>query len=120
MQWSFSPELPLYVQLKARMTEDIAAGRYAPGSQLPTVRELAVQAGVNPNTVQRALCELEQEGLVFVPGTQGRFVTQDEALIEDKKNAIAMERAEAYFASMERLGFDRCSASTLLMKEDTQ
>ena len=65
MDWNFRNDQPIYSQLTQRLTEAIVSGIYAPGEKLPSVRELAVEAGVNPNTVQRALSELERDGLVF-------------------------------------------------------
>ena len=78
MDWNFRNDQPIYSQLTQRLTEAIVSGIYAPGEKLPSVRELAVEAGVNPNTVQRALSELERDGLVFSQRTAGRFVTENE------------------------------------------
>ena len=72
MDWNFRNDQPIYSQLTQRLTEAIVSGIYAPGEKLPSVRELAVEAGVNPNTVQRALSELERDGLVFSQRTAGR------------------------------------------------
>lgn len=119
MQWNFATGLPIYPQLKRLLSEAIVTGVYAPGQRLPTVRELALDAGVNPNTVQRALAELEQEGLVFAQATVGRFVTQDAARIENTKHAMALEKAKEFRAAMERLGFTEEESIHLLEEEET-
>ena len=75
MEWQFRNDSPIYTQLTQRLTQAIVAGEFRPGERLPSVRELAVEAGVNPNTVQRALADLERDGLVFSQRTAGRFVT---------------------------------------------
>ena len=78
MEWQFRNDSPIYTQLTQRLTQAIVAGEFRPGERLPSVRELAVEAGVNPNTVQRALSELERDGLVFSQRTAGRVVTGNE------------------------------------------
>ena len=94
MDWNFRSDQPIYSQLTQRLTEAIVSGIYAPGEKLPSVRELAVEAGVNPNTVQRALAELERDGLVFSQRTTGRFVTENENMIVNAKLRIAIEGAK--------------------------
>ena len=89
MEWNFRNDQPIYSQLTQRLTEAIVSGIYAPGEKLPSVRERALEAGVNPNTVQRALTELEREGLVFSQRTAGRFVTENENMIVNAKLRIA-------------------------------
>ena len=114
MDWTFRADAPIYTQLYEQLTLSIVAGAYAPGERLPAVRELAVDAGVNPNTVQRALSELERDGLVFSQRTAGRFVTEDAGRIEQERREIARARAGEFLAAMERLGYDREAALALL------
>ena len=75
MSWNLDSQRPIYVQIVERVQLDIITGRYAPGSRLPSVRELAAQAAVNPNTMQKARSELESGGLIYAPRTSGRFGT---------------------------------------------
>ena len=89
MEWQFRNDSPIYTQLTQRLTQAIVAGEFRPGERLPSVRELAVEAGVNPNTVQRALADLERDGLVFSQRTAGRFVTGDVSMIENAKLRLA-------------------------------
>lgn len=114
MEWAFRADAPIYAQLVEQLTAAIAAGVYAPGERLPTVRELAVEAGVNPNTVQRALSELERGGLVYSQRTAGRFVTDDAQRVAVEKEFLARQKAENFFADMERLGYDRVQAFLFL------
>ena len=100
MDWNFRNDQPIYSQLTQRLTEAIVSGIYAPGEKLPSVRELAVEAGVNPNTVQRALSELERDGLVFSQRTAGRFVTENENMITNAKLRIADERVGEFLLSL--------------------
>ena len=122
MEWNFRNDQPIYFQLTQRLTEAIVSGIYAPGEKLPSVRELALEAGVNPNTVQRALTELEREGLVFSQRTAGRFVTENENMIVNAKLRIADERVSEFLRSMKTLGCGRQEIISLIegAKEDEE
>ena len=76
MKWDFSSDAPIYAQLILQIKVGIVSGAFPPGERLPSVRDLATEAGVNPNTMQRALTELERDGLVYSQRTAGRFVTE--------------------------------------------
>ena len=117
MDWTFREDQPIYTQLITRLSEGIAAGVYAPGERLPAVRELALDAGVNPNTVQRALAELEREGLVYSQRTSGRFVTEDTVRIAKLRRGMAEERIREFFAAMRQLGCTREEIVSLLKEE---
>ena len=82
MDWRFTDDRPIWLQLTEQLTRRIITGVYPPGSRLPPVRELAAQAGVNPNTMQRALAQLEQDGLAFADRTAGRLVTEDTSVLD--------------------------------------
>ena len=90
MEWQLGADAPIYSQLVANMKLAIVSGRFSPGARLASVRDLAVDAGVNPNTMQRALTELEREGLLVGGGTSGRTVTKD-ALVLQKMRQQALE-----------------------------
>ena len=122
MEWNFRNDQPIYSQLTLRLTEAVVSGIYAPGEKLPSVRELALEAGVNPNTVQRALTELEREGLVFSQRTAGRFVTENENMIVNAKLRIADERVSEFLRSMKTLGCGRQEIISLIegAKEDEE
>ena len=105
MPWTMSNERPIYIQLVERITRQIAAGTYRPGERFPSVRDLALEAAVNPNTMQRAMATLEADGLLITSRTAGRTVTTDEALIRSIREQIARTEYESFYRSMEELGY---------------
>ena len=114
MDWLFRQDLPIYTQLMEQLTLAIIAGDYPAGARLPSVRDIALEAGVNPNTVQRALSELERDGLIYSQRTAGRFVTEDIDSIERAKLRMANEKAAEFLAAMQKLGFSRGEIPALL------
>ena len=117
MKWQFSNDAPIYAQLIAQIKVGIVSGAFPPGERLPSVRDLATEAGVNPNTMQRALAELERDGLVYSQRTTGRFVTEDKTMIETAKRSLAERHVKTFLAAMLRLGFQREEIMTLLRQE---
>lgn len=107
MAWDFDPKLPVALQIEQRLRSDIVGGKYAPDSQFPTVRQLAQDAAVNPNTMQKALANLEAEGLLISRGTVGRFVTADTAVLENTLQHIRQEYLESVCRGAEELGITR-------------
>ena len=105
MEWHFNSDAPIYAQLVEQMTLRIVTAVYMPGQRMPSVRDLAMEAGVNPNTMQRSLGELEREGLVFSQRTSGRFVTEDIKMIEEAKKTLASQQIETFLRAMDQLGF---------------
>ncbi|NCB28518.1 MAG: GntR family transcriptional regulator [Clostridia bacterium] len=105
MMWNITSDRPIYQQLTEGLTERIVSGVYPPGGKVPAVRELAAEAGVNPNTMQRALADLEREGLLYTQRTRGRFVTEDEGRITHMREQIAKTRIDDFLGSMRLLGF---------------
>jgi len=115
MTWSFTPDRPIYLQLQELIKLSIVSGQHPPGCKLPAVRDLAIEAAVNPNTVQRALTELEREGLVFTQRTSGRFVTEDTAVIETAKSGLAMTLISAFLEKMAAIGYSAKEAAALIL-----
>lgn len=107
MPWNLDPQRPIYAQIIERVQLDIVTGHYAPGSRLPSVRELAAQAAVNPNTMQRALSELEGSGLIYAQRTSGRFATEDTARIRQAKEKLASMQVREFIRKMQELGMNR-------------
>ena len=118
MSWNLDSERPIYTQIIERITLDIISGIYAPGARLPSVRDLAQHAGVNPNTMQKALSELERTGLLFSQRTSGRFVTEELAMIEKTKTQLAAQQIREFLEKMQRIGFDR--ETTLKLIQQTE
>lgn len=121
MPWNLDSDRPIYLQLMERIQHDIISGTYKPGDKLPSVRELAMEASVNPNTMQKALSELERIGLVHSRRTSGRFITEDETMIKQLKTETVTEHIREFLKSMEYLGFTRPEILELVqdtMKEE--
>ena len=118
MPWQFCNDSPIYTQLVERMTRAIITGEYTVGERLPSVRDLAAQAGVNPNTMQRALSELEQSGLIYTQRTSGRYVTGDQNRIHQAKQSLARQQIETFLTAMKQLGFSRQEVLHLLREEE--
>jgi GntR family transcriptional regulator len=114
MAWDFRDDQPIYAQLVDRLKRAVAAGEYPPGGKLPSVRELASNAGINPNTVQRAFGELERDGLVITQRTSGKFVTDSAEQIESVKKQLAESEIHHFIVSMRTLGYDLAQAQSML------
>lgn len=114
MDWKLDESLPIRSQLTERLISLIASSRYGPGDRIPSVRDLASDAGVNPNTMQRALCELEDMGLVVTNRTAGRCVTEDINIIDSFRKKRAKEQTEEFLKKMSALGLDRNEIKSLL------
>ena len=104
MPWNLDSSRPIYLQIVERVQMDIITGRYQPGDKLPSVRDLAQEAAVNPNTMQKALSELERSGLIYSQRTSGRFITEDKELIHQMKKELAAAEVSAFVAHMKQLG----------------
>ena len=114
MEWDIRNDQPIYTQLIQQVTLAILSGTFPCGGRLPPVREMAAEAGVNPNTMQRALAELERTGLVYTQRTAGRFVTEDAAVVDSAKQELAHQQVGAFLRRMERMGYDREQAAQLV------
>ncbi len=110
MTFVFDNNIPIYVQLVEQIKIHIISGRLSAGERLPSVRDLALQTKVNPNTMQKALSELEETGLIFTERTNGKFVTKDKDLINKYKKEYADKLSQNFFASMKNIGFDNFDA----------
>ena len=107
MEWKIADDRPIWMQLSEQIAAQIAAGVYSVGERLPSVRELAADAGVNPNTMQRAMADLENQGLVVTNRTAGRSVTQDMRAIEERRSKQAREQVLVFLERMKGLGYTR-------------
>ena len=114
MAWNLDSDRPIYAQLLERIQLQIVSGIYAPGDKLPSVRDLAAEASVNPNTMQKAFAELERSGLIETKRTSGRFVTEDKNMITQIRTQLAKGEINAFIAKMKELGFEKKDIITLL------
>lgn len=119
MAWNLKSDRPIYSQLIEQIELMIVSGIYPAGAKLPSVRDMAGEASVNPNTMQRALAQLESEGLLFTQRTSGRFVTEDVAKIMETKNSLAMNLINEFIESMSNLGYDK-SQTIFLIKSTAE
>lgn len=118
MDWIIENDRPIWLQLYEQLTLRIVAGVYPMGGRMPAVRELAAEAGVNPNTMQRALARLEEQGLVITNRTAGRQITEDGEKVSAIRMELARQQMESYLRGMEFLGFTRAEARNLLTQEE--
>ncbi len=114
MNFVFDNNTPIYIQLVEQLKIHIISGELAPGERLPSVRDLALQVKVNPNTLQKALSELEEKGLIFTERTNGKFVTEDRTLIENYKYEYADGLSKKFLNSMKNIGFTESEALNYL------
>ena len=114
MAWKFTSDRPIYTQIAETIRQDIISGKYRMGERLPSVRDFASEAAVNPNTMQRALMELESEGLITTQRTSGRLITSDPAVIETVRTRLAKEIAADFLNKMKQMGNDKQKALQIL------
>ena len=114
MAWKFTADRPVYIQIADKLRKLVLSGQYEAGGQIPTVRQLAVEAAVNPNTVQHAFTELEGEGLIISQGTLGRFVTEDQQIIDAVRKEMALKIAKDFAMEMEQLSMKPEAAMELV------
>ena len=117
MAWQFRNDIPIYTQLIAQIQQQIVSGALLPGERLPSVRDLAAEAGVNPNTMQRAMMEMEREELVHSQRTAGRFVTEDAQRIRQLRESMARQRVKEFLEGMYLLGFQTEEIVAFVQKE---
>lgn len=123
MAWNLTSDRPIFIQIVDRISADIISGKYRPGEKLPSVRDLAGEAAVNPNTMQKALGELERTGLVWSQRTSGRFITEDMNMIRELKSSVAQEKIGEFLTQMQTLGYSNEEILALMnqsMKGDSK
>lgn len=116
MAWELDSDRPIYAQLVERIQMEIVSGFYPPGGKLPSVRELASEAAVNPNTMQKAFAELERSGLIITQRTNGRTVTEDTEMISGIRQRLADDHVENFFGKMKELGYTKKEVIQLVEK----
>lgn len=114
MAWNMDSDRPIYAQIVERIQMQIVSGYYPPGGKLPTVRDLAAEAAVNPNTMQKAFAELERSGLIVTQRTNGRTVTENVQLIDKIRGDMAQLHVQAFVDRMSELGYSKEQVNKLL------
>ncbi len=117
MAWSFNEHSPVWLQIALRLRNDIINGVYKPNEQFPTVRQLAVAAAVNPNTVQRALTALEEEGIIYSAGTVGRFVTDNGEILQEARKKAVEDFVHEVIARAEQMSISPAELINLIEEE---
>ena len=110
MEFSFDNNIPIYIQVLEYMKIYLISGVFKCGEKLPSVREFSITFKVNPNTMQKALAELEDMNLIYTERTNGKYVTNDEKLIEKLKDEYAIALAKSYFQGMKRIGLGKADS----------
>lgn len=118
MTWNLNSDRPIYTQLVEKIKFQIVSGYYKPGDRLPSVRELAAEANVNPNTMQKAFSELERGGLIFTQRTSGRTVTEDDSMIKSIKENLAREQIQILLDKMKELGLTPHEVISLIQQNE--
>lgn len=118
MAWQFNQTEPVFLQIAQRLRARIVSGELAPGDPVPTVRQLAADAAVNPNTVQRALILLEEEGLLHTEGTVGRFVTTDENVVAEARDTLLRAVVQRLVREAHTLGLSPSALIEFIKKEE--
>lgn len=120
MEWNFKDGIPIYTQIVDKVKVSIAGGLYEPGAKMPPVRDMALEAGVNPNTMQKAFTQLEREGLLYSVRTSGRFVTEEREVLDNLKKTLSREYINELFESLSRLGMSREEIITAVQQWSTE
>lgn len=118
MAWTFTSDRPVYLQIADRIIKSVLSGEYELGQQIPAVRQLALEAAVNPNTVQHAFAELEHDGIVISKGTMGRYVTEDAHVVEICRKKMAQQLVNNFVENMESLSISK--EETIAMIEEAK
>ena len=116
MAWELDADRPIYAQLVERIQREIVSGKYQPGEKLPSVRDLAAVAAVNPNTMQKAFAELERSGQIMTQRTSGRTDTEDTEPISNTREKLAAGHMRSFIDNMQELGYDTGEIKELLAK----
>ena len=116
MKFVFDNNIPIYIQLVEQLKIYIISGKILPGDRLPSVRDLALDSKVNPNTMQKALTELEEQKLIYTERTNGKYITEDKDLIEKIRKDYANELTKKYLSNMLDIGINK-EDTTKYLKE---
>jgi len=117
MSYNFNDDIPIYLQIIEHIKMQIISKKYLPKHKIPSVRELSFEYQVNPNTVQKALLELENMGLIYTERTNGKFITDDETLIARIKKETIHSMIDEFYASMQRIGIEKEKVLKILNEE---
>jgi len=116
MPIKFSSDKPIFLQVADIIKSDISCGKYKTTEKLPSVREFAIKYSVNPNTVQKSLQILEEEGLIATDRTNGKFVSESLEIIKLQKNKIINEEIKIFYEKLQNLGLSKTEIKNIINK----
>lgn len=116
MEYVFDNDRPIYLQLVEQLRLEIISGKLKMGEKIPSVRDFAMQVKVNPNTMQKALAELEREKLIYTERTNGKYITNDEEVIKNLKKSIIDEKIDNFILDMQKMGISQKEVFAYLQK----
>ncbi len=103
----FNKNIPIYIQIEENIKLDIITNKYKPGEKIKSVREFALELKINPNTINRALLELEEQGLIITQRTSGKYITENKKIIEKEKNKLINKKIDEFMNDMKQLKIDK-------------
>lgn len=114
----FNKNTPIYIQIEDQIKLDIITNKYKPGEKIKSVREFALELKINPNTINRALLELEEQGLIITQRTNGKYITENKKIIEKEKNKLINKKLEEFISDMKELEIDKNKIIEMIEKEN--
>ena len=114
----FNKNTPIYIQIEDQIKLDIITNKYKPGEKIKSVREFALELKINPNTINRALLELEEQGLIITQRTSGKYITENKKIIEKEKNKLINKKLEEFMNDMKELEIDKNKIIEMIEKEN--
>ena len=114
----FNKNIPIYIQIEDQIKLDIITNKYKPGEKIKSVREFALELKINPNTINRALLELEEQGLIITQRTSGKYITENKKIIEKEKNKLINKKLKEFLNDMKELEIDKNKIIEMIEKEN--
>ncbi len=114
----FNKNIPIYIQIEEQIKLDIITNKYKPGEKIKSVREFALELKINPNTINRALLELEEQGLIITQRTSGKYITDNKKTIEKEKNKLINKKIEEFMEDMKQLEIDKSKMLEIIKEKE--
>ena len=114
----FDKNIPIYIQIEDKIKLDIITNKYHPGEKIKSVREFALELKINPNTINRALLELEEQGLIITQRTNGKYITENKKTIEKEKNKLINKKIDEFINDMEKLGIEKNKITEIIKEKE--
>ena len=115
----FNKNIPIYIQIEEQIKIDIITNKYKPGEKIKSVREFALELKINPNTINRALLELEEEGLIITQRTSGKYITENKKIIEKEKTKLINKKIDEFIKDMKILEIDKNEIIQIIKEKES-